>query len=213
MTFQQIVNEVVDRLGLGAGEGQSYTRIGVAINLRYRELASSIGLETSVRSTATANTVPGDPHVTFQAEKVFAVIDPTVTPNRVLREVSLEELQQAWPGNPTFPQRYAIDRMSAGMVTIALDAIPTAIQPLTAEVEKTATTLSGADIPNFAESYHDCLIAGALASELESRGDYEKAAAQEERFQRRVSDLRYFIAKSAYTDFYQGKHSARRWMV
>ena len=78
---------------------------------------------------------------------------------------------------------------------------------LTADVEVNLATLSGVGVPAFAESFHDLLVYGAVAIELEKMEKYELAKAQEARCEGRISELRMFIAKSAYRTMWQGKTS------
>ncbi len=214
MNFTELVTEVLERLNLSSTDATA--RIGRVVNERYRWLASSIGMETTVRGTATANTVVGNRSLTFGpkpigVEKLFAVYDATTTPFTVLDELSFDEMRNRQVGTDP-PQRYAIQLMAATSVTILLDCTPATIYTLTADVETTLATLSGLNVPAFPESYHDALIYGAMATELEKMEKYDLAKAQEKRFEERASQLRLFIAKSAYLDFYQGKtaRSGRR---
>lgn len=202
MTFQDIVNDVVDRVG--TANALEFTRIGRYVNLRHKELVSSIGLETSVRTVVTANTIIGNNQLVFAAEKLFAVYDATVDPPNVLNELTLDEIRNgaAFSG---IAQNYAIYLMGASTVTIYLDATPTTIYPLTADAEANVATMSATDVPSFPADYHDLLVYGALASELEKRAQYDLAQVQENRYLKRCGDLRMFIAKSGYLSIYQGK--------
>lgn len=209
MTFQDIQNEVMDRLGKSSGVARS--RVGRSINERYRWLASSIGLQTSARGVVTADTVIGNRVLTFgptptQVEKLYTVFDAATTPITVLGEVSFGELRdrRVSTGKARF---YAVQTMGATSVTIMLNATPTAIYTLSADAQVNLSILSGAQVPVFAESYHDLLLYGAMATELELDGKYDEAKVQEMRCKERTADLRLFIAKSAYQEIYQGKNA------
>ncbi len=68
------------------------------------------------------------------------------------------------------------------------------------------TALSAdSDVPLFPSSFHDLLIFGAMATELDKMEKYEFAKKQEAMYQIRLADLRYYIAKSRYLDIHQGK--------
>jgi hypothetical protein len=210
VTFTDIQNAVADRLNLTSAN--ALTRIGQSINEKYRELASSIGLQSTVRTTATANTVVGTSLLTFGptpigVEKIFSVFNAAYTPPMVLDEVTVDELRNQPLGTDPAEQ-YAIYNTGASSVTIQLSSKPATIYTMSADVETNIATLSGLMIPNFAEDYHAALIYGGMAVELEKMEKYEMAAKQEAKYQARLSDLRLFIAKSAYLAIYQGKSTS-----
>jgi len=98
--------------------------------------------------------------------------------------------------------------MGASSTTIYLDCIPTSVFILSADVYERTTTLSGTDEPLFDENYHDILVHWGKVPELlkmEKADLSEKAEADGEK---RLSELRMFIAKSSYLDIYQGKQSS-----
>ncbi len=198
-----------ERLNLTSGP--SLARIGRSVNEKYRALASSIGLQTTARGVATATTVIGNRALTFgptptAVMKTYAVYDATVSPVRMLSEISFDEMRNAVLGTSQ-ARRYAVQNMAATTVTIRLDATPTTAYVLTADVEVNLATLSGVQVPAFAESFHDLLVYGGMSIELEKMEKYEMAKAQSARCEARISDLRMFIAKSAYREIYQGKTS------
>lgn len=84
---------------------------------------------------------------------------------------------------------------------------------LYADGHTTLTTLSGNQAPDFPESFHDILIFGVMADEYRKMEKFQFYQASEADFERRLSDLRMWIAKSAYKDIYQGKYTGRnlRW--
>lgn len=202
MTFSEIQSRVADILNLTSAA--AIARIGVSINERYKRLASSIGLQTTVRTTATANTVVGNRSVTFSGEKIYAVYDASVSPVRVLQEISFDEMRnQVIETDP--PDEYAIQLMGATTVTIYLDCVPATIYALTADVDMNLATLSGSQVPAFAEDYHDALIMGAMATEYEKMEKPDLAKTKEKQYEERLGQLRLFIALSANKQLYQGK--------
>jgi hypothetical protein len=205
MTFTELQNEVIDRMNLTSAT--AIARVGRNLNDRYKWVASSIGMQTTARGTATANTVSGNQSVTFTSvEKIYSVYNSAFTPPQVLGEVTVDQLRNMPLGSYP-PQQFAIQLMGSTSVTIKLDYIPTTVYALGADVEAILATLSGSQVPAFSQSFHDILIYGAMATELEKMEKYEFAKKQEGIYQTRLGELRLFIAKSAYKDIHQGKTS------
>jgi hypothetical protein len=205
-------DDVAERLNLTSPA--ALARIGREINDRYRMVASSIGMQTTARSTATATTTIGNRALTFgptpvAIEKVYVVYDPSASPPRVLEPVTFDEMAVHRVLGTDPPHAWAVQSAGPSSVTIRLDVIPAAAYPLTADVLANVSALSGSMVPNFAESFHDLLMYGAMATELEKMEKYEMAKKQEAFFRERISDLRFFLAKNAFQTFYQGKTNGR----
>lgn len=282
MTFTQIVAKIADRLNLTSAA--ALTRVGEYVNERYRETCSSVGLQTSVRTTATASTTIGNRSLVFTCEKILSVYNngglPVVSITRsgstatatvtahgyvtgsaifitgaveteynggftitvltantftftvtgapatpatgtitvelqqtqwVLGEQSFDTLRNLPVMSSSPAQQYAIQAMGASTVTIFLGSIPSTVYILSADVEINLTDLSGSGVPNFPADFHDLLIKGGLASELYKMEKYDLSSVQEEKFEKRLGELRLFIAKSAYIDIYQGKSRRNGW--
>lgn len=205
MTFSEIVSDIAERLNLT--DARALTRIGKHVNERYRWLASTVNLQTLARTTVAASTTIGSSFVTFTGcEKIRSVYNPAYTPAMVLDERTVDELRNGPLGTDP-PSQYAVYTMGATTVTIKLNTVAATVFALGADAEANITTLSGTNVPAFAESYHDLLIFGVLATELEKLEKYEFAKKQEAMFQQRLSELRFFIHKSAYLKQHQGKSS------
>lgn len=220
MTFTEIVLEIADRLNLTSES--ALNRIGRSVNERYKWAVSSIGLATSMRDTAESTTVIGEQTLTFPdptetdadgVVKLYDVFDATVSPSRALKEWTVAEIRRNVSAvDPT--QQYAIWRVGAASVTILLGSVPTTNYTLTADVEVSCSTLSAEDVPSFPEEFHNLLIYGGMATELEKMEKYQLAEKQETKFMIRLSDLRMFIAKSGTLDIVQGKsHTHRSWRL
>ena len=205
MTFSEIVSAVQDRLNLTSST--STTRIGIAVNDRFRRASSSIGLNLTRRGTATAASVVGINTMTFNLEKIENVVNRGTSPYTVLDEEPPEELRNDEPFSRATPKRYAIISVGASTTTILMDAIPTAAAKftLTADGYINSSTLSGSMVPIFPADFHDILLHGALADEYLKLEKFNFAQDSEARYERRLSDLRMFLAKSAYVDLHQGK--------
>lgn len=212
MIFADIVDEVCDRLNLSADADK--TRVGRTVNEFYRALASSVGFSTIQRTTATATTTIANRSLVFGptptgVQKILSVFNAAVTPPTVLVERSFDELRNS-VGATDPAGRYAIQLMGSSSVTILLDSTPTTQYTLSADVLTNLTSLSGSQVPAFAEDYHNALIYGAMSVELEKQEKYDLAGKQEGKYNTRVAELRYYIAKSAYNDVIQGRRGTNR---
>lgn len=213
MTFTEIRDKVADRCNLSSPT--ALTRIGDSINEKYKKVATSIGLQTTSRGVATAATVIGNRLLTFgpapvKVQKIYAIYD-AASPLPPLRNISFEEMRQRRVGSGK-AKAYAVAAMSSDSVTVVFDNTPSAIMTWTADVEVNVTTLSGVQVPAFAESFHDILLYAAMAIELEKMEKYEAAKALEKRSEDRLSELRLFIAEEGYAEMYAGKtERGRTW--
>lgn len=210
MTFLELVNEVTDRLNLTSD--QAISRVGREINSRYRRVTSSIGLDTSRKVFDVAvQSVTDDRYLVFSGiEKIHAVKDVTTESQPILLiERGINEMYDL-PLTGGQPRNYAVTNMDRNTVTIYVDSDIVEDQFIKADGLETAETLSGALTPAFAESFHDVLVFGAVADELKKMEKFQLAKDAEADFERRLSDLRMFIAKSAYLDIYQGKTSSNQ---
>ena len=207
MTFSQIQTEVLDRLNLSSSTAQ--TRIGRAINRKYRLVTTAIGMELSRRATVQMTVTMGVSEVIWSnVEKIINVYNRSVTPYRRLEEVTLDELRMVQPFTATdSPTKYAISANTADTVTITLNCIPQTAFTLYADVHQAVADLSGSDQPAFPESFHDVLIEGVLADELRKMEKPQLAQIAQSEFQRILSDLKMWAAKTAFADIYQGKTS------
>ncbi len=202
MTRDQIVTEVAQRLNLTSPA--ALARIADDVNERYNWLLGTVGLATSSRGVVTANSVIGYRYVTFyNAQKLLSVFNAQ---GITLIEVSFDELRNAVLSSDP-PQKYAVSTMGPTFVTIFLDCVPASIYTLSADALVDAATLGATDVPAFPQVYHDILVYGAKAVELRKMGMESLADEAEAMFERRLSELRYFIAMSAYREIYQGKTS------
>lgn len=208
MTFTEIQTEITDRLRLTSAD--SISRIGRAINVIYKRVTTSLGLQVARRTTVSAVTTVDSRSVTFTGvEKVLSVYriaaSGAVT---ILDERHYEELREITP-KEGIPTAFAVGRMNSGSVQIFLDTIADEIYSLSADGLETADTLSGSQVPAFPESFHDILVEGVLADELRKEEKPGLAAEARNYYEQRLSDLRLHIAVSPYKDTYQGKTASR----
>jgi hypothetical protein len=208
MTFDQIVTDIMDRLNLSSSVAQ--TRIGRAVNRKYRLVTTAIGMDLSRRATTQATVTIGVSDLVFSnTEKIISVTNRTSTPYRRLSQVTLDELRQSMPfSTSNSPSKYAESSVHADSVTITLNVIPQTAFTLYAEVQTAVSDLSGSNEPAFPESYHDVLIEGVMGDELRKMEKPQLATLAQNEFQRILSDLKMWMAKSAFLDVYQGKTAA-----
>lgn len=87
MTFAEIQSEILEDLNLTSAT--AIARVGREINRRYREIVTSLGLETSTRAIVTASSVIGDRNMTFTGTlKLLSVFDNLAKPVVSITRVS-----------------------------------------------------------------------------------------------------------------------------
>ena len=200
MTFLQLQNQVMNRLNLTSTDAR--TRIKVELNLRYAEVQSSVNLDRTRRGTVNFVTASGQSLVTASGvAKVLAVFDPTIL-RSVLGEVTVNQIRimdapEAVVGTPYL---YAINNHVNNVVTLRLFPQPTQVNTLVADALIEGTDMvEDSDEPAFPTDYHDILVLGVCSDELLKMDKAQPLAMKmEERFEKRLSELRYFLIKSAY---------------
>lgn len=203
MTFTEIATDVTDRLNLSSADAS--VRIGKAINRKYREVTSAVGLITSRRTEVSKVVTIGNTSVAFSGlEKIVAVIDKSSGSNRVIPEITFEEMQQRATQSGDRVSAYAIQLVGSTTQTIRIDNTPLSAFTLYAEGWATVATLSGSNVPGFPESFHDILVEGVLADEYRKLEKLDMARESRGVYEKRMSELRMWIATSAYLDFVQG---------
>lgn len=208
MTFDEIKTMVAGRLNLTSPD--ALTRISSEINDRYKRVTSSIGLAVTRRQTFQGTAGLGSNLMTFSGcEKVINVVDRSTTPYRMLKEITMEEMEGKEPASNSFVTYYAIQTMGASSVVIRMDCIAQSAFTLYADGYGNLATISGSSVPAFAESFHDILVHGVLADEYRKVMQKQLAIDEESQYNSRLGELRLFIAESAYLDNYQGKGSVR----
>lgn len=233
MTYEEIISETAERLGLASDEAKS--RIRREVDSRYRRATSSIGLETSRRAQISKAATIGNRTITFGTvgtapqvagatapapiEKVLAVIDKTSTRDLVLRQVTMDDMHDL-PVRTVMPRHWAVASMHTGSVDVYLDTVPATTFTLYADVilgmPAGLTTLTNqTPSPDFPESFHELIIFGVMADEYRRMEKMALAQSCELDYEKRLSDLRMFIAKTAYMDQYQGRsrNSGYRWLT
>jgi hypothetical protein len=198
VTFLELKTEAANRLNLTSTD--AYTRLGSYINQRYRRLTSSVGLSTTRHSTINVNTVAATETITIALEKVELVYNVTAGQRTMLGWLPYEEFRTRVVEDNQVgePKQYAVKDTNPGTVVIALYPVPDDIYTIYAEGMASAATLTDSDTPNIPTDFQDALILGAMADELFKMEKYPLAQDFQRQYEMRVSDLRLFLAKSAY---------------
>ena len=216
MTFIEIVQEVADHLNLTSDDAMN--RIGRRVNKRYKWVTSAIGVDTSKRIINDFTVDNSDPdtelpdYLVLACEKVTKIQLITEEDGDIIRtldHVLFSELTEENTFN-SLPTMWADKRMGSQSCTIRFDNFYDG-QPFYIRVEglEITDTLSDDAEPAFPESFHDILVEGAISDELRKMEKNDKAKEAEARYEQRLSDLRMFIAKSAWKDIMQAKYKPR----
>lgn len=204
MTYGEIVKDVMDRLGLSSND--SAERITRTLQLRYKRVTSSIGLVTSRRTRVSEAATIGNRDMTFDGiEKIDAVIRVVGNKTYTLTELTNDEMLVA-PVRDEPPQNFCVRTQTPTTVTVRLDCVPSTGFTLYAEGLASISRLAPDAEPAFAESFHDILIYGVMADEYRRKEMFDFMQDAEQNYESRLSDLKMFIAKSAYMENYQGKY-------
>jgi hypothetical protein len=210
MTFDEIVSEVMDRLNLTSEDSRE--RIEKRVNSRYRRVTSSIGLQTSRRMLLDVSCDGVNdtelPEVEIPDLEKITRIKMTGDDGgvRLLKEKTYDEINNVATLDGT-PQSWAVKLMDAASTTILLDGFPsTETFTLTCEGYDRVIDMQGDQEPFFPEDFHDILVEGVMSDELRKMEKAPLAAIAEQNYALRLSDLRFFIAKSGYLDVVQGKN-------
>jgi len=215
LTFQEIVDEVMNRLNLSSQDARD--RISKRVNTRYRRVTTLLGLTASrfIKTTYTVNVAnfPVLPDMRIEMENVTRVIRLNDTPTvQVLRPTTYDELTSS-PTYSRLPDKWAIKEIGNNFVIITLDAFPTGTDfTLAIEGYRSMLNLQDNDEPLFPESFHDILVEGVMADEHRKMEKPQLAEEDEAKYALILSDLKYYVAKTIYQDVYQGKTRPRqRW--
>lgn len=213
MTKSEIVKEIQDRLNLSSED--SRVRIGKLVQDLYRRLTVSIGLDTTRRRTANVilnSTTNLDlPEVTLDDfSKVQRLSWMVGTRPTVITELSYDDLTNLITSTGQ-AHYWAAKRMGSDRVTIVLDSFPTATNfTLRVTGIDNGDELGENSIPILPTAYHDLLVEGVMVDELRKMEKPQLAMVAKQTYEEGLSDLRMFLAASAYRDQVQGHMTATR---
>lgn len=206
MTFTEIVTEVTSDLNLTSSTAT--TRVGRKVNIRYREVMSSLGLLRSRRGSNTQASVAGTNLITFTGlNKVTRVLNLTagsgVTATKEeLEQVEWDEIEEMTIPSSDSPTKWAVKTAGSITVIVAFDVAFTGTSvSLRADGYATLSDLSGATEPAFPNDFHDALVWLVKADEymkMEKMSDLAKYC--EMKGNARVSACRLHMALNLYKD-------------
>jgi hypothetical protein len=213
MTFKEMQDLVMGRLNLTSTDAR--TRIKAELNLRYREVQSSIGLQQTRRGIATFATASGVPTTTQSGiAKIFSVYDNTYL-LRPLREITLNQLRMMDSAEVTVgtAQQYVADQINDDVIQLRLYPVPTVAYNLMSDVLLAGVDMvEDSDEPAFSKDFHDVLVHGVIYDELMKLEKFNPLAEVEEaKFEKRLADLRFFLAKSAWISGPKQTDTFLRW--
>jgi hypothetical protein len=217
MTFLEIQDRVMDRLNLSAAVAR--VRIKTFINERNRAVCTSVNVGRVRRTTVEALAASGVRTLTPSGiVKPLTIRIPAL--HTVLEEHASDQLRNYDPREEFtgVPDWYAVATYDHNSFDLELCPIPDQDYTLSIDGIARGIDLSDdGDIPGFPEDFHDILVFGASADELDHIG-MEKELAQsrkmELKYEQRLSELRYWIQKSIYLQRGQNVEGApSRWYL
>lgn len=205
MTFTEIVTEIMDRANLSSSTAT--TRVGRRVNSHYKRVTAELGIAPVTRRTSvTQAATVASPSITFSnIEQVERVIDATTTPDTILEEVSFDEIRQVEPASSDTVTKFAREALGSTSVTLRFDVKFATTKNITAEGYGKKATLSGTDVPAFPETFHDILVESVLYEEYKKLEDMKSATDSKEEAKRILSQLKLWVATSAYRANRQGR--------
>jgi hypothetical protein len=189
----------MDALNLTSAEAR--VRIKRNLNKRLRQVQSSVKLSVTRRTTISGVTASGENQMTISGANLMTIFDPVVL-KRPLGEVTLEELRQMDAATEVVgaPYLFAEYLHGASTITVQLYPEPTDENVLMFDILDNATDMvEDDDEPAFPADFHDILVEGAKYYEYQKMEKMLPLAQEAEKFfQRRLSELRYFLSKKAW---------------
>lgn len=204
MTAEEIVDRVADDLNLTSTTAR--VRILKHVNMRHRELRALPWLQVTRRGVVSQPRTLNTQYLTFPTTKIYSIFNPQQF-NQTINELSFDEIRNITPISDP-PQNYAIAKQDAVSTTVFFDAVATTTDPLNADCELRVIDLAMSAVPGFNEDFHDALYYGAKNLELlkmEKQGLADEALGM---FDKRISDMKFHIAKTSYLNYLQGKDAA-----
>jgi hypothetical protein len=176
------------------------TRIKAFLNERLREVSTATNCARVRWGIVSINTVADTATITTTGlVKVQTVRIPAQ--NRLLEERKVDQLRLLDPDESErgIPRLFGVQAFNAITCTLRFHPIPNAIYAVTIEGVLKGTDLSAdADVAGMPEDYHDILLTGALASEYAHLEKLDLAVIHEQKFEKRIRDLKYFMGKASW---------------
>lgn len=204
MTFLQLQDRVMSRLNLTQTAARE--RVKDSLNDRMRRLQTSCNLGLVRRGTAVIETVAAtsaygppiedkDDDTIIMIKPLTVTIEDTLAP---LAEMTHDQIRNFRSASGK-PQYFYLTKFSSGGFTIGFYPTPDDVYEITIDGLLQGVDLADdGDEPAFPEDFHDALVFGAMADEYDHYDKADLSGVQEQKYEKRISDLRYFIHKSTY---------------
>jgi hypothetical protein len=148
-----------------------------------------------------------DPVIT-RIINIFYEVDANTRP-RKLEEITYDEMKAKVP-TEDIPIYWAKKRLGSDTATFMIDStIPDGLT-LVLECEETKSTLSGSDVPNFFEEFHEILVIGAKIDELLKKDKPTLARVFKDEFDETLNELALKAVIGASMDIVQNKRASLR---
>lgn len=211
MTFKEVQDSVMGRVNQTSTVARD--RIKGFINLRCRDVQTTVNLGSVRRGSVDCTTISGESFIIPSGViKPLTVRLPAL--NRVFGERSVDQLRvfdpaEQWVGAP---ELFAIYKTLPDGVELMLMPQPDGAYDLTMDAVLRGTDMTqDDDVPGFPEDFHDILIYGALADEYDHLEKEDESVKAETKYERRMSQLRYFVQKSIYLHRMQSGYMFSNW--
>jgi hypothetical protein len=195
VTFKQVQDRVLARHNLTSDDAR--TRVKAFINERTRRIQTSTNLKRTRRDTVTKQTVSGS--TILIASGVVHVLGVNID-NKMLGERTITQIRNYDPDRSlqADPDVYAIYSVQSSSLVLRFYPIPWRALDVRIDCMVAGTDMSGdSEVPGFPEDFHDALLFGASADEYDHQEKTKESLVQEGKFEKRLSDLRYWMATSA----------------
>ncbi|HYE86871.1 MAG TPA: hypothetical protein VEA16_10985 [Vicinamibacterales bacterium] len=202
MTRGELLATLARRTGKNASslDTATQTRFLEFLNETHRDLLSEPGMERLRRATTTFDSVSGTATYTISS---MARVDRVweTTNDRRLFELSIDQYRTIEPdtaantGTPTHFVWLGVTAVSSNL--LALWPTPAAAITYTVEgLSVIADLANDSSTPLLPLDFHDLLVLGALMREYE-KGDDARYRIAVNRYDKRVKDLKYWLAETA----------------
>jgi len=207
MTFDEIVTEVTSACNLTSSVAT--TRVGRIVNRYYKRITTAVGIPEGTRISLTLSstmTIAASTATFTSVEKISRVWYLSGSRKVFLTEVTSDEIRdiEEVPSSDA-PTKWAQQSFTDNDVVVSLNAAAATAYALKADGYAIVSTLSGSNIPQFPESFHDVLVYGALKEEQKKMGHKDESEESKVEYNMRLSDLRMWFAKSKYKQIKQNK--------
>jgi hypothetical protein len=222
MTFTEIVDMVALDLNIATTKTESITRIGTHVNRRYRVIMRRLGLNVFSRAefdfdcTQSTNlqtvAADNDPIITRIVSIFYhtpATVDDPNPRARALDQISADEMRTTLATND-IPTKWCRFKEGSDTVTFKLDSMVPDPLTLVLECELSKSTLSGTDVPDFSEEFHELLVIGAKGDELRKMEKPTLAREFLKDFEDGMNELSLKAVIGAHQDILQNKYGANR---